>query len=182
MLDRFGAPLAGGRYRQFEAFSNCDLAPVHVLSYSMLPYVLAFPSLLQNTLLTGWAQMQQEDGMVKEFLGDFSAPGGRLTGQMDLSAGGRTMGDVTSVFILASLGCVRSSGNTTWLAAMWPSLVRAAQWQIARAAQFGCPSFVQTTYDYLGLDAFPYATYNAVLHLAAMRATVRLAALVGGGA
>ena len=177
--DRFGAPLAGGRYRQFEAFSNCDLAPVHVLSYSMLPYVLAFPTLLQNTLLTGWAQMQQEDGMVKEFLGDFSAPGGRLTGQMDLSAGGRTMGDVTSVFILASLGCVRSSGNTTWLAAMWPSLVRAAQWQIARAAQFGCPSFVQTTYDYLGLDSYPYATYNAVLHLAAMRATVRLAALVG---
>ena len=37
----------------------------------------------------------------------------------------------------------------------------------------------RTTYDYLGLDAYPLATYNAVLHLAAMRATVRLAALVG---
>jgi hypothetical protein len=146
----------------------------------MLPYVLAFPTLLQNTLSTGWAEMQQADGMIREFLGDFSAPGGRLTGQMDLSAGGRTMGDVTSVFILASLGCVRSSGNVSWLrAAMWPSLVRAAQWQIARAQQFGCPSFVQTTYDYLGLDQYPLATYNAVLHLAAMRATVQLAALVG---
>ena len=177
--DRFGAPLPGGRFRTFEAFSNCDLAPVHVLDYSMIPLALAFPSLLQNEVETGWAQMQQDDGMIREFLGDFSAPGGRLTGQMDLSAGGRTMGDVTSVFILATLACVRSSGDTGFLGRTWPSVVRAAQWQIARAEQYGCPSFVQTTYDYLGLDRFPLAMYNAVLHLAAMRATVRLAAIVG---
>ena len=177
--DRFGQQMSEGRYRQYEAFSNCDLAPVHVLSYSMLPYILYFPNLLQNTLLTGWSEMQQEDGMIKEFLGDFSAPGGRLTGQMDLSAGGRVMGDVTSVFILATLGCVRSSGNTTFLSLIWPNIVRAAQWQITRSQEFGCPSYLQTTYDYLGLDQYPLATYNAVLHLAAMRATIKLAALVG---
>jgi hypothetical protein len=61
--DRFGAPLPGGRFRQFEAYSGCDLAPVHVLDYSMVPYILHFPGLLQNTLLTGWAEMQQDDGM-----------------------------------------------------------------------------------------------------------------------
>ena len=176
--DRFGAPLPGGRFRQFEAYSGCDLAPVHVLDYSMLPYVLHFPELLQNTLLTGWAEMQQDDGMVKEFLGDFSAPGGRITGQMDLSAGGRTMGDVTSVFILATLACVQTSGDTAFLNAIWPAVVRATQWQIARSHDYGCPSFVQTTYDYLGLDAYPLVTYNAVLHLAAMRAAAKLAALV----
>ena len=177
--DRFGQLIDGGRYRQYEAFSNCDLAPVHVLDYSMLPYILYFPDLLQNTLLSGWSAMQQDDGMIREFLGDFSAPGGRLTGEMDLSAGGRVMGDVTSVFILATLGCVRSSGNMTFLTLIWPSIVRAAQWQIKRSSQYGCPSYLQTTYDYLGLDQYPLATYNAVLHLAAMRAVVKLAALVG---
>jgi len=177
--NRFGEIVDGGRYRQFEAFSNCDLAPVHVLSYSMWPYILYFPDLLQNTLLTGWAAMQLESGMIREFLGDFSAPGGRLTGEMDISAGGRVMGDVTSVFILATLGCVRSSGNMTFLKLIWPSIVLAAQWQISRSAQYGCPEYLQTTYDYLRLDEYPLATYNAVLHLATMRAVVKLAALVG---
>ena len=64
-----GAPLPGGRFRQFEAFSGCDLAPVHVLDYSMLPYVLMFPELLMNTLLTGWAARQQGDGMIKVGVG-----------------------------------------------------------------------------------------------------------------
>jgi hypothetical protein len=49
------------------------------------------------------------------------------------------------------------------------------------AAATGCPAHLQTTYDYLGLDAYPHVTYNAVLHLAAMRATARLAALAGDG-
>jgi len=155
------------------------LAPVHVLDYSMLPYAVYFPALLQNTLLTGWAAMAQPDGMIREYLGAFSAPGGRITGQMDLSAGGRTMGDVTSVFILATLACVRSAGDTAFLAAIFPAVARAAQWQIARAANYGCPSYVQTTYDYLQLDEFPLATYTAVLHLAAMRAVSRLAQLAG---
>jgi len=98
---------------------------------------------------------------------------------MDLSAGGRTMGDVTSVFILATLACVQTSGDTAFLNAIWPAVVRATNWHIARAREYGCPSFVQTTYDYLGLDTYPLVTYNAVLHLAAMRAAAKLAALVG---
>ena len=64
--DRFGRPLPGGRFRQYEAYSGCDLAPVHVLDYSMLPYAVYFPALLQNTLLTGWAAMAQPDGMIRE--------------------------------------------------------------------------------------------------------------------
>lgn len=71
-------PVPGGRYRQFEAFSNCDLDPVHVSSYHMIPYATFWPDLSANTILTGWAQEQQGDGMIREFLGDFSAPGSYL--------------------------------------------------------------------------------------------------------
>ena len=98
---------------------------------------------------------------------------------MDTSAGGRTMGDVTTVFLLATLACFRSTNSSSFLVAMWPSVVRAAQWQIARSTAFGCPNNLQTTYDYLGLDVYPLASYNAFLHNAAMRAVVKLAAARG---
>ena len=147
----------------------------------MLPLALMFPELLQNELRTGWAVRQGSDGMILEFLGDFSAPGGRLTGQMDISAGGRVMGDVTTVFILATLAVVLDDSNGTvpsFAVEMWPSIVRAARWQINRAHALGCPNNLQTTYDYLGLDSKAIATYNAFLHNAAMRAVVELAARV----
>jgi hypothetical protein len=179
--DEGGAPLAGGRYRQFEAYSNCDLAPVHVWEYAFVPYAQAFPALLQNAIATGWLPHQLPNGMVREFLGAFSAPGGRITGEMDLSAGGRVMGDVTSIVLLAALAVLRSTNDTAWLLANFPALARAARWQMGTAAATGCPAHLQTTYDYLGLDAYPHVTYNAVLHLAAMRATARLAALAGDG-
>ena len=194
---------------QFEAYSGCDLAPVHVLAYSLVPYALMFPELLMNEL-AGWAAHQEPSGMIQEFLGDFSAPGGRLTGQMDISAGewvggrrgvpvqpgvsraplshresppprhrgvacgpartatalvgmcgalstshllpythlragGRTMGDVTSVFILATLAVWRSTNDTAWLATLWSAVTQAAEWQMQRATTHGCPSNVQTT-------------------------------------
>lgn len=50
-------------------------------------------------IYTGWAEMQQADGMVQEVLGSMGA-GGRITGPMDESAGGRVMSDTTCIFIL----------------------------------------------------------------------------------
>ena len=178
-----GDVIPGGRYRQFEAFSNCDLDPVHVSSYHAIPYATFWPDLAANTIATGWAQAQDANsGMVKEFLGDFSAPGGRLTGQMDVSAGGRQMSDVSTVFILYSLLAFQNSGDAEWLSRIYPSLVRAAEWQIARGlvgpvSPF--PAYLQNTYDYLGLDAYPYQAYTGFLHLAAMRAIREIAAAVG---
>lgn len=173
------APHPGGRFRSFEAYSNCDLAPVHVLDYAMLPLALYLPELLQNELLSGWATRQNDDGMIQEFLGTFNTPDGRLTGTMDLSAGGRVMGDVTTVFILATLACMRSTNDTDFLDAIWPHVAAAADWQIRRAGTAGCPTYLQNTYDYLGLDQYPYTTYTALLHNAAMRATVVLGQLAG---
>jgi hypothetical protein len=44
--------------------------------------------------------MQKPDtGMIQEVLGSMGA-GGRITGPMDESAGGRTMSDTTTIFIL----------------------------------------------------------------------------------
>jgi len=81
--------------------------------------------------------------------------------------------------LLASLAAMRATNDSAFLAGAWPALARAARWQLAAANATGCPAHLQTTYDYLGLDAYPHVTYNAVLHLAAMRAIVRLAALAG---
>ena len=87
---------ANGRYRTYEAFSGCDLDPVHVSDYHQVPYATFFPSLTKNVIFTGWAEMQRSDtGMIQETLGSMGADG-RITGRMDLSAGGRTMSDTTT--------------------------------------------------------------------------------------
>ena len=38
-----GSVVPGGRFRQYEAFSNCDLDPLHVSSYHAIPYATFFP-------------------------------------------------------------------------------------------------------------------------------------------
>jgi uncharacterized protein (DUF608 family) len=180
--DVSGAPVDGGRFRIFEAFSNCDLDPVHVSSYHLLPLLTFFPDLLANTLHTGWAARQQTvDGMVQEFLGDVG-DGGRITGEMDLSSGGGVNADVSSVFVLASLGTFQMTGDVEALSALYPNISAAVAWQINRTiagpnASF--PAYLQITYDFLNLEQYPYQAYTAFLHLAMMRAFRVLAAVVG---
>jgi uncharacterized protein (DUF608 family) len=50
----------------------------------------------------------------------------------------------------------QNTGDRTFLAAAYPYVVKAAEWQIAREiAGGGFPANLQNTYDYLGLDAYP---------------------------
>lgn len=59
-------------------------------------------------------------------------------------------------------------------------MVRAAWWQINRTIEGrGFPHHLQNTYDYLGLDQYANAAYSGFTHMAAMRATVKLAEAVG---
>jgi hypothetical protein len=53
------------RYRTYEAFSGCDLDPVHVSDYHQVPYATLFPALTKNVLYTGWAEVQESDGMIQ---------------------------------------------------------------------------------------------------------------------
>jgi hypothetical protein len=55
-----------------------------------------------NVIYTGWAEMQEPNGMIQEVLGSMGG-GGRITGPMDESAGGRVMSDTTCIFILDAL-------------------------------------------------------------------------------
>ena len=167
-----GSILPGGRYRQFEAFSNCDLDPLHVSSYHAIPYGTFFPvsmrfspfravsvslilanvlaqDLAANTLVTGWAAYQNSGGMVQEFLGGFATGDGRLTGTMDTSAGGRTMADVTSVLILYSALVWKNTGDESFLREIYPSVSRAASWHIQRASSGvngSFPSYLQVSF------------------------------------
>jgi hypothetical protein len=53
------------RYRTYEAFSGCDLDPVHVSDYHQVPYATLFPALTKNVLYTGWAEVQESNGMIQ---------------------------------------------------------------------------------------------------------------------
>jgi uncharacterized protein (DUF608 family) len=179
------ATLPRGRFRQFEAFSNCDLDPVHVSSYHMIPYATFWPDVAQNTLVTGWAGQQLPNGMIQETLGSMSSPFYRLTGFMDISAGGRVMADTTTVFILYAHAAFLSAGDLDFLNTIYPNLVHAAQWQInttKNGINGSFPSYLQNTYDYLGLNEYPAQAYTGFLHLAAMRSMRALATVMGDSA
>lgn len=62
---------------------------------------------------------------------------------------------------------------------LWPNAKRAAQWHLDRSVKHGIPTYLITTYDILGLGAYPFATYNGAFHLLAMRAATELALLMG---
>ena len=47
---------------RYEAFSGCDLDPVHVSDYHQIPYATFYPSLTMNVIYTGWAEMQLPNG------------------------------------------------------------------------------------------------------------------------
>ena len=105
--------------------------------------------------------------------------GGRITGPMDESAGGRVMSDTTTIFILDTYQVFLNTADLAFVKGTWPHLVHAAQWQINRTLEGnGFPHHLQNTYDYLGLDKYPNAAYSGFTHMAAMRAMVKLAAAV----
>lgn len=107
---------------------------------------------------------------------------------MDTSAGGRIMADTTTVFILYSYAVFLSTGDASFVDAVYPYASKAAIWMINRTTtgyntsdgqHVAFPAHLQNTYDYLGLDAYPVQAYTAFLHMAAMRAIRQLAVIEG---
>ena len=89
--------------------------------------------------------------------------------------GGRRMGDVSSIWVLEVLEIYLHSGNASRLAQAWPAVVDAVKWSIAMSAAQGLPAHLVCTYDILAMEAYNTTTFNGVLHLAMMKAAVRLA-------
>lgn len=89
------------------------------------------------------------------------------------------MSDVTSMFMMYTLELYKWANDTAFLQQMWPYVAKGAQWQMSVSQQYGLPAHLVSTYDILGLDKYPVATYNSIFHLMAMRVCVELSTVMG---
>ena len=165
---------ADGTWRQWEAYDCVDVDSIHNDYQRHLPYILYFPDTEKNKLRQHAAN-QITDGPDSGKLNEYLAPGciGGVSSWYN-GAGGRDMGDVTSLFIAEIWEMYAWTGDMNFTKAMYPHVVHAMEWQIRRSPD-GLPIHLVSTYDIVALDQFVYTTFNSVLHLLAMRATMRLA-------
>ena len=159
-----------GRWRQWESFSCPAVDPVHIHFYRSLPYAWFFPE-LGRSVLRGYAAAQQDDGYIQENLG-YADTG------LDKPSG-RMMGDGCTAFILEVYQDYLLSGKKGLLSELWVNVKKAAEWQINRARKYGLPDSLNNTYDWWEFDRKDIVSYNAFLHLAALKAAEKLAKVEG---
>jgi len=158
-----------------QAYDCVNVDSVHNDGERHIPYITIFPESTKNKLLA-WGKVQLANGMVPEQL----ACG--CTGAIDpgLDKGcGRTMSDVTSMYIVYVLELYRWQNDTETLTKLWPIIKKAAQWQMSVSAEDGAPQHLENTYDILGPPRFKHVSYNTVFHLLAMAAAAELAQAMG---
>ena len=165
---------ANGTWRQWEAYDCIDVDSIHNDYQRHLPYILYFPETEKNKLRQHAANQithGADSGMLNEYL----APGciGGVSSWFN-GAGGREMGDVTTLFIAEVWQMYAWTKDMEFVTAMYPHVVRGMEWQIRRSPN-GLPEHLVSTYDIVALDQFQYTTFNSVLHLLAMQAVMRLA-------
>ncbi len=165
-----GVRFGDGRWRQWESFSCAGFEPEHIHLYRALPYAFFFPE-LQKQLLSTHARFQLSDGFIHEQLttGCFSPES-----ELD-EPGGREMGDSATDFLLEAWQIWAWTGDRGYLDSIWPHAKKAAEWQIHRSEPYGLPKYLENTYDWWQFAKKELVSYNAILHLASMRAAERLA-------
>lgn len=159
-------PRTVGYWRQWEAMDCPDLDSIHNDGERHIPYIMFFPNSTRNKL-AAWAKNQDSDGMLAEQISG-NAPD-------TFNPKGRKMSDVSSMFIIYVLELLKWSGDRVSLEMYWPTIKRAADWQVSVAAELGLPKNLQNTYDILHLMDFDVSTYSAVFHILAMRGAAQLA-------
>ena len=168
---------ADGRWRQWESFSCVNVDSVHNDGERHVPYLMLWPEGLPSKM-RAWARGALADGMIQEQLacGCMDAVPPKLDAPC-----GRTMGDVSSMFIVYLLELHRWGADDADAAALvaelWPAARRAAQWQMGRASELGLPSHLVDTYDGLRLQRYNASCFSSLFHLLAMRAARELATL-----
>jgi len=73
------------------------------------------------------------------------------------------MSDSTSMFILYVLELLRWNGDTETLRLYYPTVRRAALWQMNVSSEFGVPLKLETTYDILQFPKYQLSTYASVV-------------------
>jgi non-lysosomal glucosylceramidase len=155
-----------GRWRQWESFSCPAVDPVHIHFYRSLPYAWFYPE-LRRSELRGYAAAQLKNGYIQENLGNEHTPIDKPSGRM--------MGDGCTAFILEIYQDYLWSGDKDFLNELWPNVIEAIEWQINRAQKYGLPHHLNNTYDWWAFEDKDIVSYNAFLHLAALKAAEKMA-------
>ena len=92
------------------------------------------------------------------------------------------MSDGSSMFIVYVLELLRWAGDNTTLSLYYPTVKKAAQWQMDVSKPLGVPERLETTYDILGFPHYQLSAYASAFHLIAMRASSALATAAGDDA
>ena len=165
---------ADGTWRQWEAYDCVDVDSIHNDYQRHIPYILYYPETEKNKMRQHAAN-QITQGADKGMLNEYLSPGcfGPV-GSWYNAAGGREMGDVTTLFIAEIWELYAWTGDLAFARDMYPHVQAGLAWQLGRSPA-GLPEHLVSTYDIVGLDAYQINTFNSVLHLLAMRAVMRLA-------
>jgi non-lysosomal glucosylceramidase len=164
---------ADGRWRQWEAYDCVDLDSVHNDYQRQMPYALFFPSFVKNVMTTGWAKLQNANGMIAE-----SLSGGCMgaTAKLD-SGGGRVMGDVSTIFVIETLQLYEWTADQAFLDQLKETVLRAVGWfGGVGTAGTPLPHRQCCTYDIIDFASYDHTSFNSFIYLAAMRAGERLGA------
>jgi non-lysosomal glucosylceramidase len=187
MFYKTGMWVEDGRWRHWEAFSVSNISCTGLHFTRSLPYVFFFPS-LQRQLLEGHADRQYDDGRIpgKTFGNhdvldpspEEQAPGTYYAGV--------PAGDQCTAFVLETYQRFLWAGDEELVDDLWPAVEKAITWQLGHCEEYGLPRNLECNYDWFSFGVkgvSPYqeaeskelVTYNAFLHLAALRAGARLA-------
>lgn len=161
-----------GRWRQWEAYDCVDVDSVHNDYQRHIPYAVFYPSLVMDTMESGWAKLQQSNGMITESLSGGCMGG---TGTLD-GGGGRVMGDVSTVFVIEALEMYEFTNDLGFLQRLMPVITKAIDWMVdVGTGGTPLPKRQCCTYDIIDFAGYDHTTFNSFLYLAAMRACQRIA-------
>ena len=123
---------AAGFWRQWEAFDCPDIDSIHNDGERHIPYIMFWPNTTRNKL-AAWAGNQAANGMLAEQIHNVDPD----------TPEGRVMADSSSMFICFVLELLRWAGDRQTLGLYWPTVKRAAEWQMNVSAAFGVPYKLQ---------------------------------------
>lgn len=158
-----------GRFRQWESFACPNIDPIHIHFARSLPYELFFPEFKQS-IIGAHGAAQRENGYIPEKLWPRNSQCA-----LDKPTPGRILGDCSTSFILSVYMTHKWTGDKQFVDQMWPKVKGAVEWQMDRAKRLGLPDRLASTYDLSNFGEKDLVSYNAFMHIAALKAAIELA-------
>ena len=167
-----------GFWRQWEAFDCPDIDSIHNDGERHLSYLMFWPDTTRNKL-AAWAGNQAGTNWFPNTANGNGMLAEQIKNTNPDEPQGRAMADSSSMFICYILELLRWSGDRQSLSLYWPTVKRAAEWQLNVSSVYGVPLRLQTTYDILGFTKYELSAYASAFHILAMQAASTLALAVG---